>query len=120
MPVNNTIQLRKGSASLWTSTNPILASGEPGFDTTNKILKIGDGINTWSNLTSIAISGTAGGDLAGNFPNPTLVAVGSSGTYTKVTTDSKGRVTSGTTLLSSDLPTNSQVATNLYLWSNFR
>jgi hypothetical protein len=34
----------------------------------------------------------------------TLAAVGTSGTYTKVTTDSKGRVTSGTTLAASDIP----------------
>jgi len=41
-------------------------------------------------------SGTAGGDLAGNYPNPTLGAVGTAGTYQSVTTDAKGRVISGT------------------------
>ena len=35
----------------------------------------------------------------------TLAAVGTAGTYTKVTTDSKGRVTFGTTLSASDIPT---------------
>jgi len=34
----------------------------------------------------------------------TLASVGTSGTYTKVTTDAKGRVTSGTTLSASDIP----------------
>ncbi len=34
----------------------------------------------------------------------TLANVGSAGTYTKVTVDSKGRVTSGTTLSASDIP----------------
>ncbi|MBN8538363.1 MAG: hypothetical protein J0M15_15020 [Deltaproteobacteria bacterium] len=38
--------------------------------------------------------------LAAGLPN-----VGTAGTYTKVTTDSKGRVTSGTTLAESDIPT---------------
>ena len=37
----------------------------------------------------------------------TLASVGTAGTYTKVTTDAKGRVTSGTTLSSGDLPTHS-------------
>lgn len=50
MPVNNLIQLRRGSD--W-SSNPVLASGEPGFDTTNNLLKIGDGVTPWSGLNPV-------------------------------------------------------------------
>lgn len=53
MPANTTITLRKGTASLWSSSNPVLASGEPGYDVTNNILKIGNGINNWNSLSSI-------------------------------------------------------------------
>jgi hypothetical protein len=52
MPANTIITVRKGSSSEWTSANPVLASGELGFDTTNRILKIGDGSTAWNSLNN--------------------------------------------------------------------
>ena len=56
MAVNNLITLRKGIATEWSSQNPTLASGEPGYDGTNNILKIGDGDTAWNDLDPIALS----------------------------------------------------------------
>ncbi len=44
------IQLRRGTASLWTSTNPVLAEGEVGEETDTKKAKIGDGVTAWVSL----------------------------------------------------------------------
>lgn len=70
MPVNNLIQLRRGDFTTWSSQDPVLASGEPGFDYTNNLLKIGDGVNTWLSLLPTTSSdlyvyakNTTGGNL---------------------------------------------------------
>jgi phage-related tail fiber protein len=52
---------------------------------------------------SITFSGDASG-TGSTSVTLTLASVGTAGTYTKVTTDAKGRVTSGTTLAATDIP----------------
>jgi hypothetical protein len=44
------IQIRRGTTSQWSTTNPILASGEIGYDTTLKQAKVGDGATAWNSL----------------------------------------------------------------------
>lgn len=46
-----TIQSRHDTAENWTTNNPILAEGEIGVDTTNNIIKIGDGTTAWDSLS---------------------------------------------------------------------
>jgi hypothetical protein len=53
------IQVRRGTASQWTSTNPILAAGEMGVETDTNKFKFGNGTATWSAL-SYANADTAG------------------------------------------------------------
>lgn len=53
MPRVTNLQIRRGTSSEWSSTNPTLNSGEPGIDTTNNLLKIGNGSSNWSNLSVI-------------------------------------------------------------------
>lgn len=53
---------------------------------------------------SITVSGDATGSGTTSIAL-TLANTGTAGTYTKVTTDAKGRVTSGTTLTAGDIPT---------------
>jgi hypothetical protein len=44
------MQQRRGTASQWTTANPILNAGEIGFETDTNKFKIGDGTNHWADL----------------------------------------------------------------------
>jgi hypothetical protein len=66
MPVQTKIQIRRDTAANWTSTNPTLASGEIGFDTTNNQIKIGNGSTAWSTLAYA--SGGASVEIAQTAP----------------------------------------------------
>lgn len=50
MPAIETIKLRRGTAAAWTAANPILATGEPGYESDTGNLKIGDGTTAWTAL----------------------------------------------------------------------
>lgn len=44
------IKWRRDTAANWTSSNPVLAQGEPGFETDTGNYKIGDGTTAWTSL----------------------------------------------------------------------
>lgn len=93
---NNTIQLGNlGVTSV--RTNGVLTAGgfiQSGGTASQFLMANGSVLNT-----------TMGGDLSGSYPNPSLVNSGvTAGTYPKVTVDAKGRVTNGTGLSASDIP----------------
>jgi hypothetical protein len=56
VPTNIKFQLRRATGASWNSTNPVLQSGEPGFDITTNQLKIGDGVTRWRLLPYLASS----------------------------------------------------------------
>jgi hypothetical protein len=87
-------KLRRGIASLWPGVT--LAEGEPGYDTTNNILKIGQtasggGLVTWANLpainagvaTLIPVNTTISG-----ISTTLVLTLATSGTYYSITTSS--------------------------------
>ena len=57
------IQMRRGSATSWNATDPVLAEGEFGFDTTAGQLKIGTGNTSWTNLDYLVTDSSLGTSL---------------------------------------------------------
>jgi hypothetical protein len=57
------IKLRRDTAANWNSANPVLALGEPGYDTTNNKIKVGNGTSTWTQLSYLTDESGGGGEL---------------------------------------------------------
>ena len=73
----NRIQLRRDTTANWNSVDPVLADGEPGYDIVTNELRIGNGSNTWSQLSANTISG-GGGASTGNVTFSDINVIGTS------------------------------------------
>lgn len=51
------IQIKRGLESQFSSSNIVLASGEPAYAIDSQNFKIGDGITPWNNLNGVSSSG---------------------------------------------------------------
>jgi hypothetical protein len=100
MAVVTQIQIRRGTAAQWTSTNPTLASGELGLETDTGYLKAGNGISAWTALAYINQYGL-----------PAIVQNAQTGTtYTLVLADNSKMVElSNTSAITVTVPLNSSV-----------
>ncbi len=64
------LQLRRETYANWMSTNPILAEGEPAYETDTKRYKLGDGVTTYALLRYSTRYGTTSlGSKRGNITN---------------------------------------------------
>jgi hypothetical protein len=68
------LQIRRGTASQWTSANPILAAGEMGVETDTRKVKIGDGTTGWTSLNYIAADNPEISEIAQDAIDAALVA----------------------------------------------
>lgn len=80
MPRQTNLQVRRDTASNWTTANPTLAAGEIGFETDTLKFKIGDGSTAWTSLgyqaavfnggtitNALTVSNTSGVNTSGQF-----------------------------------------------------
>lgn len=82
------IQLRRGTTEEWVFANPILQAGEPGYETSTQKVKLGNGVDRWSELLYLeadadSVSWSAVTDKPSVFPPDTtsLATVAISGNY---------------------------------------
>lgn len=89
MAVVTQIQVRRGTAAQWTSTNPTLASGEFGYETDTGKVKIGNGLTAWASLGYTgAATGTVTSIVASTgLTGGTITSTGTIAIDTSVTAD---------------------------------
>lgn len=94
------IQLRRDTAANWTSNNPTLAQGELGIETDTDLIKVGDGIHTWTVLSYLQTQGSQGiQGPPGNSPTQVTLDFGSIPTYSKGFSFSDAIVTTASKIL---------------------
>ena len=67
----NIIQHKRGTASQWTTLNPLLAAGEIGLETDTGKFKFGDGVNYWNSLNYADKETIDWGSITGTLSNQT-------------------------------------------------
>jgi hypothetical protein len=66
------MQQRRGTSEQWTLADPVLATGEIGWESDTNKFKIGDGINNWSDLSYFLDETALGGSLDDYVPLATV------------------------------------------------
>lgn len=67
--INATIRFKRGTEARWKEVNPILLSGEPGFETDTGKIKVGDGVTRWTDLGYIGESSVVNASTHYDFPS---------------------------------------------------
>ncbi len=73
------LQFRRGTATQWTTTDPVLAPGEPGLETDTRRVKYGDGARKWSALEYATGSTTTDAGSGSDGTSQSSVAIGIDG-----------------------------------------
>lgn len=67
-----TIQLKRGKAASWAALDPVLEPGEPGMELDTGRLKIGNGVNSWTELEYVGEDGRGVVNAATHYDFPSI------------------------------------------------
>lgn len=102
------IQFRRGTTTQWSTSNPVLLSGELAFDTTTGTFKIGNGTSTWT-----VLSAYSGGSADPEAIRDTIAAALSGAGLVSVTpNDGADTIVISTTATANDTDANLKNRTN--------
>jgi hypothetical protein len=75
------ILIKRGTATQWNNSTTALLAGELGLDTSNNILKVGNGTSLWNSLSGLTLTSTQVNELA----QDAISTAFSNGTHTNIT-----------------------------------
>jgi len=75
------ILIKRGTITQWNASTTALSAGELGLDTTNNIIKVGDGSTLWNSLAGLTLTSTQVSELA----QDALSTAFSNGTHSNIT-----------------------------------
>jgi hypothetical protein len=82
-----TIKIRRDTAANWTANNPLMALGEPGFETDTRKIKFGNGTQRWASLSYVTVdfpttiaSATTATNITGGATNKLVYQTGTGST----------------------------------------
>lgn len=118
IPIVMPIQIRRGTATAWSATNPVLLNSEMGRATDTGVLKIGDGVTAWNALPAYVggvgptgPTGPAGADSVVPGPTGPTGPAGSDANVTNVNVNAAIATSPATTRTSLGLGTAALSAT---------
>jgi hypothetical protein len=102
------IKLRRDTYQNWYDANPVLALGEPAYDTTNNKVKIGDGTSRWGELSYLN-SASSGGSSDSLVNGPISITLNNEGALVFPAGGKHYDLSGGSSILSHNIEVNTQV-----------
>jgi hypothetical protein len=105
------IRIRRGTSAQWAASTRALDQGELGYDTSSKLLKIGDGSTLWGNLDNLVLNVTLNSLVATEtYLRTQAIATAKSEAISTASTDATTKANAAQTASATDATTKANAA----------